>query len=436
MANDEGASWRPLAVLAAVIAVVIFVFPLAIPFPLLDPDEGLLASISQEMVRGGDWITPHLLGRPFLDKPIFYFWVQALSLRAFGSSEAAVRLPGLVFGLLGAVTTGLLAWRMFNRNVGLIAGILYATTILPTALAEAASHDVALVPLINLTLLQLWQLQRGAGRGAAVARIVTAGVLMGLSILIKGLTGPAAVAVAYGGYVLLTRRLSWAILLSGVAIGLVSVAVAAPWYAAVDLRNPGFLRYYFLDRHLLGFATGTQPHGDQPWWYYLPILVGGGLPWIGYLPVVVRDWGLGARGSGSIVIPSLKSPAPNPDDQSPSSATLLWCWLIGWTLLVTAARSKLVTYLWPAFPPLAMLAAVAWARMIAGTLGDAARRTFARTFVWSSWSGPLVLPLAALVVERVYAIHFAWPTWVAIGVAAAVAPLPLVPWARAGVRRA
>ena len=34
---------------------------------------------------------------------------------------------------------------------------------------------------------------------------------------------------------------------------------------------------------MLGFATGTQPHSDQPWWYYLPILLGGGLPWIGYV---------------------------------------------------------------------------------------------------------------------------------------------------------
>ncbi len=68
-------SLRPLAVTAILLAVIMFVFPLAIRFPLLDPDEGLHASIAQEMVERGDWITPRLFGEPFLDKPVLYFWV-------------------------------------------------------------------------------------------------------------------------------------------------------------------------------------------------------------------------------------------------------------------------------------------------------------------------------------------------------------------------
>ena len=166
--SDADNSGRTLALLAVVLAAVMFVFPLAIGFPLLDPDEGLHASIAQDMVERGDWTTPRFLGRPFLDKPIFYFWVQAASLWLFGPSETAVRLPGLMFGLLGAISTGLLGWRMFNRATGLIAGILYATTILPTALAQAASHDVALIPWINLTLLLLWEAAAFSGEAPAV----------------------------------------------------------------------------------------------------------------------------------------------------------------------------------------------------------------------------------------------------------------------------
>ena len=91
MDDDCRTSLRPLAMLAVALAGVMFVFPLAVRFPLLDPDEGLHASIAQEMVERGNWVTPHFLGRPFLDKPIFYFWVQAASLWLFGPSEAAVR---------------------------------------------------------------------------------------------------------------------------------------------------------------------------------------------------------------------------------------------------------------------------------------------------------------------------------------------------------
>lgn len=412
MANGVESTWRSWAPLAVVIALVMFVVPLGINFSLLDPDEGLHAGIAQGMVEQGDWITPRFLGEPFLDKPILYFWAEAASLRLFGFSQTAVRLPGLMFGLLGALTTGLLAGRMFGASTGWIAGILYATTILPTALAQAASHDVALIPWINLALLLLWQSQRGSGRRVAVC-LIGAGFFVGLSIMTKGLTGVAVVGIAYGGYRLISRQINLMLVLHGAVVLAVAALVAAPWYAALEIQNPGYLSYYFVDRHLLGVATSTQPHGDQPWWYYFPLLLGGGLPWIGYLPIVLRK--AKEEYSASSLSPRL-------------STLMLWCWLIGWIVFLTAARSKLATYLWPAFPPVAILAAVAWSRLIDGTLSDAARRSFARTFVWSSWSGPIVLPAAVFVVQILWDVRFPWPVWAATAVAAAVAPLPLIPW--------
>ena len=440
--------------LAFVLAVVMFVFPLTISFPLLDPDEGLHASIAREMVERGQWITPTLLGRPFLDKPILYFWVQAASMWLLGPSEVAVRLPGLMFGLLGAFTTGLLAWRLFDRRTGLIAGILYATTILPTALAQAASHDVALIPWINLTLLMFWEADHAAthlpspfGRGVGgegregdnrlfpasrphpnplpkgegtICRIslysLGAGLFLGLAILTKGLTGVAVVGLAYGSYLLITRRFSLAILLRGAAVLLVAGLVASPWYLAIEHHHPGYLRYFFIERHLLGFATDWQPHGDQPWWYYLPVLLGGGLPWIGYLPIVAHE-GL-AR-------------CDRQNRMFSGATPLLWSWLIGWTLLMQLAGSKLATYLWPVFPPMAILAATAWKDVIDGSLIATARQSFARTFTFSSWTGPIVLPAAVLVVQVVYDVRFAWPVWVAVGIMAMLTPAPLIPW-RAG----
>jgi 4-amino-4-deoxy-L-arabinose transferase-like glycosyltransferase len=414
-ADKAGNSERMLPLLAVVLAAVMFVFPLAISFPLLDPDEGLHASIAQEMVERGDWSTPQFLGQPFLDKPVFYFWMQAASLRLFGPSEWAVRLPGLMFGLLGAATTGMLGWRLLGRTTGWIAGILYATTILPTALAQAASHDVALIPWINLAVLLLWESERAVARRAVVACLAGAGLFLGLALLTKGLFGVAVVGLAFGGYVVAMRRVNLAILLHGAAVLAVAVLVASPWYAWLEMRSPGYLRYFFLERHLLGFATDSQPHGDGPWWYYLPVLLGGGLPWIGYLPVVVQD-GLARRRLG------VASQSPMP---------LLWIWLLGWTLLMLLAGSKLATYLLPAFPPLAILAATAWTGLIDGTLDAAARRSFARTFVWSSWSGPILLPAAVLAVQVAFGVAFGWSVWAAAGGAAVVAALPLIPW-RAG----
>lgn len=83
---------------AIALTVVLYLWPLTIDAPLVDPDEGLHAAIAQEMNARGDYVMPRFLGEPFLDKPILYFWALAGSIRLFGATELAVRLPGLIFG--------------------------------------------------------------------------------------------------------------------------------------------------------------------------------------------------------------------------------------------------------------------------------------------------------------------------------------------------
>src|SRR6478609_8918793 len=95
--------------------------------PLFDPDEGLHAAIAQEMVARGDYVTPTFLGEPFLDKQILFFWAEALSLRALGNHEAAVRLPPLLFGVLGMIGVAALGRALFGDTAGLLGGIIYGT---------------------------------------------------------------------------------------------------------------------------------------------------------------------------------------------------------------------------------------------------------------------------------------------------------------------
>jgi 4-amino-4-deoxy-L-arabinose transferase-like glycosyltransferase len=465
---------RRLFALATALAAIMFVFPLAIHFPLLDPDEGLHASIAQEMVERGDWLTPRFLGEPFFDKPILYFWCQALSLRLFGMNEAAVRLPGLMFGLLGAITTGAIGWRMLGRTAGWMSGIFYGTMILPVALAQAASHDVALIPCINLSVLFLWESQHAEAKPDAAACALAAGFMLGLTVLIKGLIGAALVGTAFGTYLLITRRWSIKNCLSLLEAFFVAAIVALPWFVAVEMKNPGFLRYYFIERHFLGFATATQLHGEAPWWYYLPIILGGGLPWIGYLPVSIGEAldrqtrnnhtktkinnqyrnsphpyplpkgegtfvdfpkGEGTfvdfpKGEGTFVdFPKGEGTfvdLPKGEGTHNSSITLLICWLIGCTVLLSVARSKLVTYIWPVFPAVAVLASFGWARLLDNTLAENRRRSLLRTFLFSSIGGPIVLPLAIFVVHKLFAVDFPPPVWIAACLAGMTALIPLV----------
>ena len=72
----------------------------------------------------------------------------------------------------------------------------------------------------------------------------------------------------------------------------VAALVAAPWYIAMESAHPGYLHYYFVERHVQGYLTATQRHAGRPFWSYVPILLGGTLPWTLYLAGAIR---IGAR---------------------------------------------------------------------------------------------------------------------------------------------
>jgi 4-amino-4-deoxy-L-arabinose transferase-like glycosyltransferase len=359
---------RPLIGLTTALVLLLYAAPLLLSAPLTDPDEGLHAAIAQEMHERGEIVVPSFLGEPFRDKPILFFWTQLASFGIFGMSEAAVRLPGFAFAILGVLTTGWLATtllghrpspegtaghvagtnptepRRHDRHIGWLAAACYGTLAVPFALAQAPVHDVALVPMVNVALIALWNLEaQQHDRRAMAAWTLVAGSALGASILTKGLTGIAIAGLTFGAMLLVCRRLTPRLIACGCAALAIAAAVAAPWYASMEAREPGYLAYYFGARHVLGLVGDSQPHGDQPWWFYLPVLGAGGLPWILYIS---------------------RSGHASPATHRPA-IVLLWCWCVTSFILLTVAGSKLITYALPVFPAVAIMAAHAWSRALA-----------------------------------------------------------------------
>ena len=321
----------------ALLALALLAAPLAASAPLFDPDEGLHASIAQEMVLRGDSVTPTFLGEPFLDKPILFFWAEAASLRLFGDTETAIRVPPLLFGLFGMFAVALLGRELFGESAGLMSGVAYATMMLPLGVSQVAVHDIGLV---GFMCVACWCLARVAGVpglpvGPGRRKILLAGlagVCLGLSILTKGLVGIvitgifAACLAAYRPAAAVRLAIALTIAIA------IAVLVALPWYIAMEQAHPGYLHYYFVERHLQGYLTATQRHAGRPFWYYVPIVAGGALPWTAYLAGAARS----ARG--------------NP------LRFVLWAWFGIALVFLSIGESKLVTYALPLFPALAILA--------------------------------------------------------------------------------
>src|SRR5216117_4088849 len=150
-------------------------------YRLFDPDEGRNAEVAREMAHSNDYVVPHLNGIPYLDKPIVYFAAAAAAMELLGPTEAAARLPAYLATL---ATVALLVWfarRRWGERGGWIAGLAYATMVLPLAYARTAIFDSTLTLCTTAAILSFWD-----------ERPVAAWAAMAVGALTKG---PIAVAI-------------------------------------------------------------------------------------------------------------------------------------------------------------------------------------------------------------------------------------------------
>ena len=112
------------------ILLVIIVNGIGVFEPLLRNDDPVLyANIAKHMAVSGDWIGLFSAGQPWLDKPHFPFWISAFSFKIFGINAFAYFLPGYLFHLLGAYYTYRLAKLLYNAEIGLIALLIYLSSV-------------------------------------------------------------------------------------------------------------------------------------------------------------------------------------------------------------------------------------------------------------------------------------------------------------------
>ena len=228
--------------------------------PFADTSEPRYAEIARLMATTGDWITPWFEpGEPFWGKPPLAFWAQALSIRLFGLSELAVRLPSwlAMLGVLALVHR--CARQLRGEQAARWATLLFATMLLPYASAGAVLTDAFLALGITLSMVSFLLAPRDP------RPLWRYGFFVGLAIGLLA-KGPLALALTAGAMVpwmlwhrnarAQLRALPWA---AGIAL---TLTLALPWYIAAELKTPGFLRYFIVGEHILRFVDpGWQ--GDR-----------------------------------------------------------------------------------------------------------------------------------------------------------------------------
>ncbi len=238
--------------------------------PLFDEDEGEYAEVAVEMAHSGDFITPTLNGKPFFEKPILAFWLQAPLVQGFGVHEWVFRLPSAVACLLWVVLLIRFGRQFIDTEAGWAAGLLCATSIGVIISGQAAAMDGVLSLLIAAAGFDIFRAWKSGDRHAQWRVFLW----MALGFLAKGpiaLVVPALVSFIFYAMQGSVRR--WFKAALNPLGWLVFFVVAAPWYLAqYHLMGQPFLDY-FLYRENLGRLTGSlQGHGGN-FFYYVPVLL-------------------------------------------------------------------------------------------------------------------------------------------------------------------
>ncbi len=165
------------------------------------PDETRYAQISQAMLLGGDWVSPHFLGLRYFEKPVAGYWMIALGQAVFGENLFGVRIASVVATALSVLLAYLLARRLWrDPRTSLACALLYASFGLIAGQSGYANLDPQFTFWVNLSLVALWHALDARSRRARLLGWTLLGLACGMGFLTKGFLAwllPVLVALPY-----------------------------------------------------------------------------------------------------------------------------------------------------------------------------------------------------------------------------------------------
>ena len=336
--RKEGSSAGDIGVLAIIFFTAFFQF--LGHFPLIGTDEARYMEIPREMIERGDFITPTLNYIKYFEKPPLHYWFNAVSISIFGETEFAGRFFGALWGVLGILLIYHIGRKLFGRREAILSALILGTSIGIIVQARINITDttltICMTACLGCFLLAIQENEQNKGRYYYLFYIFSA-----LAVLAKGLIGIVLPGGIIFCFILITRR--WCILremrlVTGIMLFLI---VCAPWFIIVSIRNPEFARFFFIHEHFERFLT--KVHGRyQPPWFFIPILIGVMLPWSFFVPAAIARIWHERKQTGA------------------DNRLFLFLWAAIIFVFFSKSDSKLIPYILPVYPALALLIGVTY----------------------------------------------------------------------------
>lgn len=322
-------------IIVAIVAIFTIFFGIGV-IPLLDPDEPVYAETAREMLFEGDLLSPRIFGDYWYDKPPMYYWLVALSQTIFGDNEFAARFPASVMAFATSLMMYFSVTKLFNERAGFWSSIILTTSVEFFYLGKAAVTDSTLLFFMTGAILcflhkKYWAMY----------------IFMALATLTKGPIGivfPGAIIFLYLVFMGQLHKILEMHVIRGMLLYLL---IAAPWYYAMYTVHGMEFINTFLGFHNITRFTTPEHASRVTIWYYFPVLLVGLFPWVSMLPQAVY--------------------AALTDSRIDDMRNLIFMhiWLGFVFLFFTICQTKLVSYILPMYPPMAIVLGWSISHMIA-----------------------------------------------------------------------
>jgi 4-amino-4-deoxy-L-arabinose transferase-like glycosyltransferase len=248
---------------------------------MVSADEPRYAEIGREMAASGDWVTPHLWGEPWFEKPALLYWMTAAAFRSGLGPDLAPRLPVAALSLAFLFFFWTRLKSEWGEETAWYGAAMLATSAGWLAYSHTAVTDLPMSAFFSAAVMLA---------ASSNPRWIACGICLAIAALGKGLV-PLVLFVPVLAMNLAAKqtRPSRG---RGIAAAGAFLVIALPWYVLCTIRNGAeFPRVFFVEQTFGRFNSDTLQHA-QPWWFYAPVgllLLYPWFPLLRFLRAAVRD---------------------------------------------------------------------------------------------------------------------------------------------------
>jgi 4-amino-4-deoxy-L-arabinose transferase-like glycosyltransferase len=328
---------------------------------LFDWDEINFAECAREMITTGNYFSIRINYLPFWEKPPVFIWMQALSMRTFGVSEFAARLPDAVCGAVTLLVMFNCGRKLYDQRFGLIWVLAYAGSFLPHFYFKSGIID----PWFNLFIfLGIYHFIVFSNEKNNRPLLLSA-LFIGLAILTKGPVAALVFGLCFSVYWVIKRFQPVISIRLVIIYALAVAAVGGLWFLMLCLTgNAGIIKEFFIYQVRL-FNTQDAGHGG-PFIYHWIVLL------IGCFPLSVF---------------ALRAFRKSAYDTPYQKHFKLWMMILFWVVLIlfSIVKTKIVHYSSLCYFPLSFLAAYGISKLLSAELS------------WKKSSGILLVCISSLI---------------------------------------